>query len=245
MYTQQEIDKALHLYEQIHSIRKVVKLLGYTFKAQLELWLKEKRLTGQVIPKNKWPTADIQALRQEAVRCFVKHHRNYSATLNELGYAVNRATLYRWQKQYFPELREKTLVEGSTQSIQHSLEVKKQAVKAIRSPGRSVIHIAREFGVSRKTLYDWDQELASTVGGLSMIRKRSRGTSGDKKVLSADDSSLKQAFKKVDELEKLVNQLAAESEVLHEEIDQLRLQKDVLVKAAECLKKNRALIFNP
>ena len=78
-----------------------------------------------------------------------------------------------------------------------------------------------------------------------MIRKRSRGTSGDKKVLSADDSSLKQAFKKVDELEKLVNQLAAESEVLHEEIDQLRLQKDVLVKAAECLKKNRALIFNP
>ena len=74
MYTQQEIDKALHLYEQIHSIRKVVKLLGYPSKAQLELWLKEKRLTGQVIPKNKWPTADIQALRQEAVSCFVKHH---------------------------------------------------------------------------------------------------------------------------------------------------------------------------
>ena len=37
MYTQQEIDKALQLYEQIHSIRKVVKRLGYPSKAQLEL----------------------------------------------------------------------------------------------------------------------------------------------------------------------------------------------------------------
>ena len=86
------------------------------------------------MPKNKWSTADIQALRQEAVCCFVKHHRNYSATLNELGYAVSRATLYRWLKDYFPDLREKTLLEESTQPIQHSLEVKKQAVEVMRLP---------------------------------------------------------------------------------------------------------------
>ena len=101
MYTQQEIDKALQRYAQIHSIRKVVKLQGYPSKTHLGLWLKEKRLTGQVMPKNKWSTADIQALREAAVSCFVKHHRNYSATLNELGYAVSRATLYRWQKECF------------------------------------------------------------------------------------------------------------------------------------------------
>lgn len=205
MYTQLEIDKALQLYEQIHSIRKVVKRLGYPSKAQLELWLKEKRLTGQVMPKNKWSTADIQALREAAVSCFVKHHRNYSATLNELGYAVSRATLYRWQKECFPEPREKTLVEESTQPIQHSLEIKKQVVEAMRLSGQSVIRIAREFGVSRKTLYDWDQELASTLGVLPMTRTRRRGTNGDKTVQSATDLSLKQAFKKVAELEKLVD----------------------------------------
>ena len=154
MYTQQEIDKALQLYEQIHSIRKVVNRLGYPSKAQLELWLKEKRLTGQVMPKNKWSTADIRVLREKAVSCFVKHHRNYSATLNELGFAVSRATLYRWQKEYFPELREKTLIEESSQPIQHSLETKKQAVEAMRLSGQSVIRIAREFGVSRK--WKWD-----------------------------------------------------------------------------------------
>ena len=125
MYTQQEIDKALQLYEQIRSIRKVVKQLGYPSKTHLGLRLKEKRLTGQVMPKNKWSTADIQALREEAVCCFVKHHRNYSTTPNELSYAASRATLYRWQKEYFPELHEKTLVEESTQPIQHSLEIKK------------------------------------------------------------------------------------------------------------------------
>lgn len=32
MYTQQEIDKTLRLYEQTHSIRKVVKRLGYPSK---------------------------------------------------------------------------------------------------------------------------------------------------------------------------------------------------------------------
>lgn len=241
MYTQLEIDKALQLYEQIHSIRKVVKRLGYPSKAQLELWLKEKRLTGQVMPKNKWSTADIQALREAAVSCFVKHHRNYSATLNELGYAVSRATLYRWQKECFPEPREKTLVEESTQPIQHSLEIKKQAVEAMRLSGQSVIRIAREFGVSRKTLYDWDQELASTLGVLPMTRTRRRGTNGDKTVQSATDVSLKQAFKKVAELEKLVNQLTTESEALQKEIHHLRLQKDVLVKAAECLKKEQGV----
>lgn len=135
-------------------------------------------------------------LREEAVSCFVKHHRNYSATLNELGYAVSRATLYRWQKEYFPELREKTLVEEPSQPIQHSLEIKKQAVEAMRLSGQSVIRIAREFGVSRKTLYDWDQELASTLGVLPMTRTRRRGTHGDKTVQSATDVSLKQAFKK-------------------------------------------------
>ncbi len=49
MYTQQETDKALQLHEQIYSIRKVVKLLGYPSKTHLGLRLKEKRLTGQVM----------------------------------------------------------------------------------------------------------------------------------------------------------------------------------------------------
>ncbi len=70
MYTQQEIDKALQLYEQIHSIRKVVKRLGYPSKAQLELWLKEKRLTGQVTPKNKWSTADIPSAKGRSCQLF-------------------------------------------------------------------------------------------------------------------------------------------------------------------------------
>ena len=29
MYTQEEIDRALQVYEQLHSLRKVVKFLGY------------------------------------------------------------------------------------------------------------------------------------------------------------------------------------------------------------------------
>ena len=84
----------------------------------------------------------------------------------------------------------------------------------MRLSGQSVIRIAREFGVSRKTLYDWDLELASTLEVLPMTRTRRRGTNGDKTVQSATYVSLKQALKKVAELEQLVNQLTTESEAL-------------------------------
>lgn len=52
MYTQKEIDKALQLYEQLHSLRKVIKVLGYPSKDILRGWVKQKRLTGQAFPKN-------------------------------------------------------------------------------------------------------------------------------------------------------------------------------------------------
>lgn len=46
MYTQEEIDQALQLYEQLHSLRKVLKVLGYPSKDTLQSWIKQKCLTG-------------------------------------------------------------------------------------------------------------------------------------------------------------------------------------------------------
>ncbi len=42
MYTKQEIEKALKLYERLGSMRKVISLLGYPSRHTLKSWLAEK-----------------------------------------------------------------------------------------------------------------------------------------------------------------------------------------------------------
>ena len=74
-----------------------------------------------------------------------------------------------------------------------------------------------------------------------MIRKRSRSPYRTKSTEQDSNEELTHALKKVEDLEKLVTDLALESEALQKEIYQLKLQKDVLVKTAEILKKDEGV----
>lgn len=127
MYTQKEINTALQLYEQLHSLRKVIKVLGYPSKDTLQSWVKEKRLTGQVFPKNKWKVKDIERQRKAAVVSFIKHNHNMALTLKDLGYKVSNATLYRWMNEYFPELKTQIKPLEYKKPIEYSLELKTKA----------------------------------------------------------------------------------------------------------------------
>lgn len=195
MYTQKEIDKALQLYEQLHSLRKVIKVLGYPSKDILQSWVKEKRLTGQMFPKNKWKVKDIERQRKPAIVGFIKHNNNMALTLKDLGYKVSSATLYRWMNEYFPELKTQITPLEYKKPIEYSLELKTKAIQAMRQKERSVISISREFGVSRKTLYDWDREMASSSGDVHIIRKRSRNLYSIKSTEQASNKELEQALK--------------------------------------------------
>lgn len=132
MYTQKEIDKALQLYEQLHSLRKVIKVLGYPSKDTLQSWVKEKRLTRQVFPKNKWKVKVIERQRKAAVVSFIKHNHNMVLTLKDLGYKVSSATLYRWMKEYFPELKTQKKPLEYKKPIEYSLQLKTKAIRAMR-----------------------------------------------------------------------------------------------------------------
>lgn len=98
--------------------------------------------------------------------------------------------------------------------------------------------------MSRKTLYDWDREMASSFVDVPMIRKRSRNPYSIKSTEQASNKELEQALMKVEDLEKLVTDLALESEALQKEIYQLKLQKDVLIKMTEVLKKDEGVNHN-
>lgn len=197
MYTQKEIDKALQLYEQLHSLRKVIKVLGYPSKDILRGWVKQKRLTGQAFPKNKWNLKNIEQQRKVAVLSFIKHNHNIALTLKDLGYKVSSATLYRWMNENFPELKTRIKPIEHKEPIEYSLELKTKAIQAMRQKERSVISISREFGVSRKTLYDWDKEMASSFGDVPMIRKRSRSPYRTKSTEQDSNEELTHALKKL------------------------------------------------
>ena len=108
----------------------------------------------------------------------------------------------------------------------------------MRKKGRSVISVSREFGVSRQTLYAWERELTVAVrseGGLQMVQRKKKE---DSHVATEEESKLAKTLKKVADLERQVTFLAKESELLEQQIFQLKLQKDVLVKVAEVIKKD-------
>lgn len=127
-----------------------------------------------MFPKNQWKVRDIERQRKAAVVSFIKHNHNMALTLKDLGYSVSKTTLYRWMNNYFPELKTQIKPLDCKAQVEYSKELKTKVVKAIRRKERSVINISCEFGVSRKTLYDWDREMASSFGDAPMIRKRSR-----------------------------------------------------------------------
>ena len=92
--------------------------------------------------------------------------------------------------------------------------------------------------MSRQTLYAWERELTVAVrseGGLQMVQRKKKE---DSQVATEEESKLAKTLKKVADLERQVTFLAKESELLEQQIFQLKLQKDVLVKVAEVIKKD-------
>ena len=239
MYTQKEINKALKLYERLGSMRKVIRVLGYPAKATLISWLAEKKQTGKVLPKNGMGRKSLLPVEEQkkAVKIYLYHGCNLALTRKELGISISSATIRRWRQRFFPgKAGDVRLSNSSTK--RYSDNIKNQAVLAMRKKGRSVISVSREFGVSRQTLYAWERELTVAVrseGGLQMVQRKKKE---DSHVATEEESKLAKTLKKVADLERQVTFLAKESELLEQQIFQLKLQKDVLVKVAEVIKKD-------
>lgn len=238
MYSKKEIEKALKLYERLGSMRRVTFLLGYPSRKTLRGWLAEKRQTGKVLPKNGVGRKGSLPPKEQkkAAKIYLHHGGNRALTCKKLGISVCSRTLQRWCNRFFPKKKKVCLSKARTEP--YSTDIKNQAVLAMRQRGRTVISVAREFGVSRQTLYAWEQELAiptSLEGEQRMVQRENKDALH---VASAEKTKLDNALTKIADLERQVTFLASESELLQKQISQLKLQKDVLVKAAELIKKD-------
>ncbi len=119
----------------------------------------------------------------------------------------------------------------------------------MRQPNRSVISVAREYSVSRQTLYAWDKEIPNPcIDVPEPVMKPPKRDKPAPEAPSRDatvDQRVRQAGNRVEFLEKQVTALVLESEQLQKQIRRLQLQKDVLVEVAKILEKTRTAIHKP
>jgi transposase InsO family protein/transposase-like protein len=239
MYNEKEIQAAVDLYEKIHSLSRVARILGYPNRATLKRWLESLKSNGSIksLTVSKGRKYSEEQIRKAVNYCLTQGV-SQRQTIRDLGYP-SRQLLCKWIHEYAPRV-----VKRAPPPVPaYPKETKLAAVRALRlrTKAQSVISIARKFGVSRPTLYAWDKEfpkpVLETKGNImpSPVVKK-EGTPAPEGL--SEQERLERALARVQELEKQVEGLSMDAEQLQRDIEHLRMQKDILVKCAEVLKKD-------
>lgn len=212
MYSYEDRIRAVELYIQLGKrVRATIRQLGYPTKNSLKGWYREyqKHLDLPASYADRKPKFS-QEQKEAAVEHYLTHDRCIAATLRSLGYP-GRGTLTAWIREAFPETR--TAVVGIMGRKNHSLTLKQAGAMALCTRQESAQTVAEQFGVCRPTLYNWKNQLLGPEAPASMKRKNN--------LLAAPEQA----------------ELERQLEALKRDIHQLQLERDLLNKANELLKK--------
>ncbi|KAA4891402.1 transposase, partial [Bacteroides fragilis] len=206
MYSYEERMKAVQLYIKYeHSLASVIQELGYPSPKALYKWFKEYEKEGDLSKTSKRNHQFTHEEKQFAVDHYIEFGRNYYRTVRMLGYP-DRNLLSDWCKELAPETRK---IRRS--KLNYSQEQKKEAVIHLVSRKTSVRKIAERLQVTRKTLYDWKQELIGEELPPNMSKIPNNQNT---------------------------EELKDEVDTLKRQVYQLRIEKDILEKSAELIKKD-------
>ena len=192
-----------------------IRQLGYPTKNALKTWYREYEQSHELRAGYTRPAKFSQADKERAVEHYLEHGRCIAATIKALGYPC-RSLLSVWLQALHPQ---RTRVIGRSQEL--APEAKQSAVIAFCTRPASAQAVADEVGVSRGSLYKWKNQLLGHDAPASMKRKQGAPTSSDR-------ADLEQQF-----------------ETLQQDIRRPQLEKDVLKKANELLKKEMGIDQQP
>ena len=192
-----------------------IRQLGYPTKNALKTWYREYEQSHELRAGYTRPAKFSQADKERAVEHYLEHGRCIAATIKALGYPC-RSLLSVWLQALHPQ---RTRVIGRSQEL--APEAKQSAVITFCTRPASAQAVADEVGVSRGSLYKWKNQLLGHDAPASMKRKQGAPTSSDR----AD--------------------LEQQLETLQQDIRRLQLEKDVLKKANELLKKEMGIDQQP
>ena len=226
MYSYEERLKAVQLYIQYDkSYASVFRELGYPPSSHsIKLWYKEYEKNGDLHKSYISTSKYSDEQRKAAIQYYIDHGRSKARTVEALGYPT-RQQLTEWLKQDLPdEVRPCT----KSRSLVHlSKEQKEQVAIELCTREGSAQEIADKYNVSRYSVYNWAWDLLGK-GNISPMPKKMLDTNAVTK-------------ETVDSLKQEIEQLHNEAEELKRQVYRLQLEKDVLEKAAEILKKDEGV----
>ena len=211
MYSQIEKKKAVDLYIKYDKqLSKTIKTLGYpSSRTTLREWYYEFRDGYEFRDKYTRNPKYTQEQKEKAVKYYFDHGSNATNTIAVLGYPC-RVILKLWIDEKFPVQQKDCSYRKSL--VEYTEEQKESAVKELLIRKKTVKNIADDIGVDRVTLYNWkNQQLGKEAAAIVKPRID----------LPNDKESLEVEVKR-----------------LKEQIHILELEKDILEKTTDIIKKD-------
>lgn len=212
MYSYSDRIRAVELYIKLGKrLNATIRQLGYPTKNSLRSWFSEyeqRRDLPASYPGR--PPKYSQAQKDAAVEHYAAHGRCIAATMRALGYP-GRAMLIAWVREALPDTRQALV--GRAWSPPHPEAFKLDGVMQLCARQESAQAVAERLGVCRPTLYNWKNQFLGRQASLPMKRNSHPPPLPEHTALQMQRESLQR------------------------EIRQLQLERDLLTKANETLKK--------
>ena len=218
MFSHEERTKAVELYLKYESWAAVISELGYPNRSTLRNWVKEYQENESLHKKQTRKEKYSEEEKSLAVNYYLEHGKNISKTLRALGYP-SRNYLKQWILERCPDSFRTCTTHKSL--VHLSVDKKEKAVIEFCERRIPATKIAQKYKINRTSLYNWKKELL-----------------GDKDVPKMPK---KKVISDVQELKNEINNLTAQADDLRQQIYRLQLEKDVLEKAAEIIKKDQGI----
>ena len=217
MYSREKRKKAVNLYIKYDkSVAATIRELGYPDRKTLLVWYRqhlEEEKTG-VKWQHKMSHYTIEEKRR-AVSYYFEHGQSLSRTVKKLGYP-SKQSLANWIKQLRPKASRK-----HKQAVRLTDNQKREAVIDLCTREGGAKEVALQYGISREHLYHLKRKLFVQGEEQEVMAKKKPKTTYPK---GSEAAALQQ-----------------EVADLQKQIQQLRMENDILEMAAELLKKDQGV----
>lgn len=220
MYTESQREKAIRLYIK-YGLRAapVIKELGYPNRHSLKNWYNSfMENNEEIIISHSRKPKYTETQRKEAVDFYLNHGKSISFTVKSLGYPC-RSVLSDWILEDVKD-HKPSVLKGEN-PVQYTEEEKKEAALDAAIRDESMAKISEKTKASATSLYNWKKKYISDELD-HLIQNDRQNNNND------------------DEIDKLKEEILS----LKKDIYRLKMEKDILEKAVELIKKDQGIDIN-
>lgn len=226
MYSYEQRKKAVELYIKFDkSGSAVVRELGYPTTKMLTLWYREYLAEGDLHKKSLMESGYTAEQRAAAVKYYQEHGKGLSRTVKALGYPC-RQLLGKWVHEGLPS--DCHPLKRGQSGVEYTDKQKLSAVVSVASGEKTAKQLQAEIGVTRSTIYKWKRQLLGEDDNPEMRKEHQKEP---KNPASEQEIDLKTEC----------NALKEERDKLLKQVQKLQMEKDILEKAAEIIKKDEGI----